>query len=146
MIAVAALLSVLILAIAVLHASWGLGSYWPAGNAEALAKSAVGTPGVKRMPPPSACFGVAALLTGVAAWPLVATGLLPEAWPHWLTQLAGAAIASVFLGRGIAGFTAAWRRRFPEQPFAAYDRRYYSPLCLALGAGTLATLTAGMNP
>ena len=30
--------------------------------------------------------------------------------------------------------------------FAAYDRRYYAPLGLALGAGYVATLIAGINP
>jgi Protein of unknown function (DUF3995) len=133
--------------IAVLHAAWGLGSHWPAGSAEALAKSAVGTPGIRRMPGPASCLTVAVLLAGVASWPLFASGLLPEAWPPpWLTQIAGAGIVAVFLGRGIAGFTRAWRQRFPEQPFATFDRRYYSPLCLALGAGYLVILIAGRNP
>jgi hypothetical protein len=143
----AALLSTVVLALAVLHASWGLGGHWPAVSATALAKSAVGTPGVKRMPPPLACFAVAVLLTGVAAWPLFAAGLLPEAWPRWLTALAGAGIAAVFLARGVAGYTPAWRRRFPEEPFATYDRRYFAPLCLALSAGYLTMLIiAGTNP
>lgn len=132
--------------IALLHAAWGLGSHWPAAGPEQLAKSAVGMPGITQMPAPAACFLVAALLAGVAVWPLFATGLLPEAWPHWLTQLAGAGIAAVFLGRGIAGYTRAWRRNFPEEPFASYDRRTYSPLCLALGAGYLAILIAGPTP
>jgi hypothetical protein len=143
MIPLALLLSAVVLALAALHASWGLGSHWPAMSAEALAKAAVGTSGIKRLPPPPACFAVAAVLAGVAAWPLLAAGLLPQAWPRWLTLLAGAGIAAVFLGRGIAGYTEAWRRRFPEQPFAHLDRRYYSPLCLALGAGYLAPVIAG---
>ena len=51
--------------------------------------------------------------------------------------------SAVFLGRGLAGYTSAWRRRFSEQPFARLDRLAYSPLCLALGAGFLAILIAG---
>ena len=146
MTALALLLSTVVWVIAVLHASWGLGNHWPAASRAQLAKSAVGTPGIVRMPSPSQCFAVAAILTGVASWPLFATGLLAEAWPRWLTLLAGAGIAAVFLGRGVAGFTSAWRSRFPEQPFATYDRRYYSPLCLVLGAGYLAILIAGTHP
>jgi hypothetical protein len=104
-------------------------------------------PGAKRMPPPPACFVVAVLLAGVAAWPLLAAGLIPEAWPRWLTLLAGAGMAAVFAGRGVAGYTQAWRRYFPEQPFAAYERHYYSPLCLALGAGYLGVVVvAGTTP
>ena len=136
----ALLLSATVSAIAVLHASWGLGGHWPAASAERLAKSAVGTPNIRAMPRATSCFAVAALLTGVASWPLFATGLLDEAWPRSLTLLAGAGIAAVFVGRGIAGYTEAWRRRFSEQPFANLDRRIYSPLCLALGAGYLTIL------
>ncbi len=141
--ALAILLSGIVSAIAVLHAHWGLGGAWPAASAERLAKSAVGTPGITRMPSRSSCFRVSALLSGVAVWPLFAAGALPQAWPHWLTLLSGAGIAAVFLGRGLAGYTSAWRPRFSEQPFARLDRLAYSPLCLALGAGFLTILIAG---
>ncbi len=88
---------------------------------------------------------VAGLLAALTSWPLFAVGLLAEAWPRWLTLLAGAGIAAVLLGRGAAGYTSAWRQRFPEEPFATYDRLAYSPLCLVLGAGYLAILIAGSN-
>ena len=105
-----------------------------------LVRTAGGTPGATRMYPPASCFVVAALLAGVSVWPLFAVGLLPEAWPRWLTLLAGAGIAAVFLGRGMAGYIPAWRRLQSAEPFATLDRRYYSPLCLALGAGFLIIL------
>lgn len=144
--ALAILLSAAVYLIAALHASWGLGSHWPAGSAERLAKAAVGTPGIARMPGAASCFLVAALLAGVASWPLFATGLLAEAWPRRLTLLAGAGIAAVFAGRGLAGYTSFWRRRFSEEPFARLDRLVYSPLCLLLGAGYAAILTMGAKP
>ena len=143
MTALAILLFVVVSVLAVLHAHWGLGGVWPAASAERLAKAAVGTPGITRMPSPASCFVVAAVLSGVAAWPLFAVRLLAEAWPRWLTLLAGAGIAAVFLGRGVAGYTSTWRRRFSEEPFARLDRHAYSPLCLALGAGFLTLLIAG---
>jgi hypothetical protein len=37
--------------------------------------------------------------------------------------------------RGAAGFTPWWRRLMPGLPFARNDRRCFSPLCLAIGAG-----------
>lgn len=141
----AVLLWIVLAAIAVLHAAWGLGSHWPCESEAALVRAAGGTPGATRMYPPSSCFVVAALLAGVSVWPLFAVGLLNEVWPRWLTLLAGAGIAAVFLGRGLAGYTSAWRRRFPEQPFATYDRLAYSPLCLMLGAGYLTILVAGTS-
>lgn len=143
MTALAILLSAVVYVIAALHAYWGLGGYWPAASAERLAKAAVGTPGIRRMPDAMACFLVAALLAGVASWPLFAAGLLVEAWPRWLTVLAGVGIATVFAGRGLAGYTSAWRGRFSEQPFATYDRLIYSPLCLLLGSGYAAILILG---
>jgi hypothetical protein len=145
MIWVAVLLWASLSGIAVLHASWGLGSPWPAASREQLARAAVGRPGIRRMPGPAQCYAVAAILAGVASWPLFAVGLLAEAWPRWLTLLAGAGITGVFLARGVAGYTSAWRRLFPEEPFATYDRLYYSPLCLALGAGCLLILLAGKS-
>ena len=138
--ALAILLSAVVLSIAVLHAYWGLGGYWPAADAQRLAKTSVGTPNIAAMPSAGACFAVASVLAGVAAWPLFAAGLVPEAWPRWLTLLAGAGMAAVFVGRGLAGYVSAWRRRFSEEPFASLDRLAYSPLCLLLGAGYIALL------
>jgi uncharacterized protein DUF3995 len=136
----AILLSAVVFVISAIHAYWGFGGYWPAGSPERLAKAAVGTPNVKMVPSAGACFLVAAVLAGVAAWPLFAAGLLPAVWPRWLTLLAGGGMAAAFVGRGLAGYTAAWRRRFSEEPFASLDRLAYSPLCLLLGAGYIALL------
>jgi hypothetical protein len=130
-------------AIAVLHAAWGLGSHWPCESEESLVRTAGGTPGARRMYPPPACFTVAAMLAGVSVWPLFASGLLPAAWPTWLTLLAGAGIAAVFVVRGIAGYVPAWRRMHSAEPFATLDRRIYAPLCFALGAGFITILLRG---
>lgn len=142
--ALAIALWMVLAAIAVLHASWGLGSRWPCESEEALVRAAVGRRGARRMPPPSACFIVAALLAGVSVWPLLAVGLIPSTWSAgWLTHLEGAGIAAVFMARGITGYVPAWRRMHSAEPFATLDRRIYSPLCLALGAGFIAILLRG---
>src|SRR5262249_57646561 len=107
---------------------------------EGVGGAEVGRGGILAMASGGACFVVAALLAGVGTWPLFAAGIIAEPWPHWFTSLAGAGIASVFLGRGVAGYTSAWRRRFGERPFANLDRRAYSPLCLLLGASYIALL------
>jgi hypothetical protein len=130
----------IVLAIAGVHAYWGCGDIWPAPSTERLARAVVGTRGIQAMPRPPACFTVAILLAGVGVWPLFAAGIMAAPWPHWLTSLSGAGIAAVFLGRGVVGYTSAWRRRFGEQPFATLDRLAYSPLCLLLGAGYIALL------
>ena len=136
----AVVLWIVLAAIAVLHAAWGLGSHWPCESEAVLVRTAGGTPGATRMYPPSSCFLVArpaGRRLGVAS---VRRRLLPEAWPRWLTVLAGAGIALVFLARGVAGYTPAWRRLQSAEPFATLDRRYYAPLCLALGTGFLIIL------
>jgi hypothetical protein len=140
----AGLLCAVVAFIAALHAHWGLGGHWPAASAERLAKAAIGRTRNARVPGPAACFAVAGALALVAVWPLFAVGLIGEPWPHWLTLLAGAGIVAVFIGRGAAGYTSAWRRRFSEEPFATLDARAYSPLCLLLGAGYGALLLQGL--
>jgi hypothetical protein len=77
---------------------------------------------------------------------MIALALLLSAAVSAIAVLHAAGIAAVFLGRGLAGYTSARRRRFPEQPFATYDRLAYSPLCLMLGAGYLTILVAGISP
>ena len=139
----AVILWAVLVTIAVLHATWGLGSHWPCESEESLVRTVGGTPGAKRMYPPSACFTVAAMLGGVSAWPLFAAGRLPTAWPSWLTLLAGAGIAAVFVARGVAGYVPAWRRLHSAEPFATLDRRIYAPLCLILGAGFITILLRG---
>jgi TRAP-type C4-dicarboxylate transport system permease large subunit len=141
--ALAVVLWAVMAVIAVLHAGWGLGSHWPCESEESLVKTVGGTPGARRMYPPSSCFVVAALLAGVSAWPLFAAGLLPTAWPNWLTLLAGTGISAVFVVRGIAGYLPAWRRLHSAEPFAALDRRIYAPLCLVLGIGFIIIMLRG---
>ncbi|KAB2915867.1 MAG: DUF3995 domain-containing protein [Hyphomicrobiaceae bacterium] len=145
MTALAIVLWIVLAGIAVLHAAWGFGSHWPCESEQVLVRTAGGTPGAT-MYPPAACFTVAALLLGVSLWPLLAIGLLPEAWPGWLTILAGTGIVAIFVARGVAGYLPAWRRLHSAEPFATLDRRYYAPLCLLLGAGYLTLLIASAIP
>ena len=121
-------------AIAALHAAWGLKILWPATSEQKLVAMVVGAKGRKTMPPPLSCFvvAVAVFLQGLIA--LLAADWIAAPASRQIVALLAFLCALVFVGRGIAGFTAGWRARFPQQPFAALDREYYSPLCLALGA------------
>ena len=130
MIVLAAILTLVLAAIAVLHAYWGFGGVWPGSDAADCARRVGGFRGVRAMPSPAACFAVAAAIAIAALVPMFLLGRFGV-----LSALAGFAVAVVFLGRGVAGFTPAWRRYTPEQPFATLDVRYYSPLCLAIGIG-----------
>ena len=121
---------IVLAAIAVLHAAWGLGSHWPC-ESERPVRTAGGTPARPMYPPLLLPVARCCRRLGVAA---VRRRLLPEAWPRWLTCWPAPASRGIS-GRGVAGYTPAWRRLQSAEPFATLDRRYYAPLCLALGTG-----------
>lgn len=130
---VAALIFVVLLAVAIAHLMWAIGSPWPIRDRALLARTVVGLPGVTRVPR-LATLAVAVL---VLAAGVLALSLADHTAGGWGLTLTGLVLAALFLGRGALGYTPAWRQRFTEEPFATLDRRNYSPLCLALGAGFL---------
>ncbi|WP_312860515.1 DUF3995 domain-containing protein [Neoaquamicrobium sediminum] len=87
---------------------------------------------------------MAAALAVAALIALALAGIVTLPLPAALIRLGGLGAALVFLGRGIAGFTPAWRRITPEMPFARNDRLYFSPLCLLIGAGFTLLLIQGV--
>ena len=130
---VASIVFVILLAVALAHLLWSVGSGWPIRDAELLAKTVIGRPGVTRVPR----FASLVVAVLVVAAGIVALSLADhDAGDCWLTGL-GVVLAATFLGRGALGYTAGWRARFPVEPFATMDRKTYSPLCLIVGAGFL---------
>jgi len=125
---------VVLTSIAAIHVAWGVGVRWPRRNEIDLVSTVVGYER-NRMPPPNQCYLAALAIYIPGAIALMLGGLIDVAVPASLVLLAGAGAALVFAGRGIAGYLPAWRARFPREPFASLDRRYYSPLCLILAAG-----------
>lgn len=119
--------AVVLAGVAGLHALWGAGAAWPASDRGQLADAVAGT---EEMPAPGACFAVAGALLAAAA--LVADGG-DQRRP---VRLARAGFAGGLLVRGVMGVTgttgllAPWA---PSASFQARDRRWYGPLCLALG-------------
>jgi hypothetical protein len=130
---VASIVFVILLAVALAHLLWALGSRWPIRDPELLAKTVIGRPGVTRVPR----FASLVVAVLVFAAGIVALSLADhDAGASWLTVL-GVVLAAIFLGRGALGYTAGWRARFSVEPFVTNDRRVYSPLCLIVGAGFL---------
>lgn len=134
-------LFVVFLDIAIIHGMWGFQIWWPERDEQKLARTIVGSPGIKRMPAPVPCFVVAAMMIGAAILVLLLGGLwsLPIL-PLWLIRWAAIALIAGLLLRGLIGFTGFWVRLFPEEPFRTFNRRYYSPLCLILAAGIVMLL------
>ena len=133
-------LCLVLIGIAAVHAYWGLGGHWPARDGPGLAEMAIGKTAGGRMPPPAACFAVAAaILVGVGLIALVSFTDLQD--PLKLPiQLAYGVFAAVFLLRGAAGYVPAIWRRSAGTAFVRLNTRYYSPLCLLIGAGLIANL------
>ncbi|MEM6652013.1 MAG: DUF3995 domain-containing protein [Pseudomonadota bacterium] len=129
-------ITVVLCFIAILHALWGIGIWWPVSNEQDLARTVVGAPGIVHMPGPTPCFMVASALCVNAMIVILMGRLVTIDWiPAWMIGLSGFIAASVFTLRGIIGYTPFWARITPEAPFRSYDLWYYSPLCLALGVG-----------
>ncbi len=135
MIVLAFALSAILLLVTAAHVYWGIGGILPGKDQASCAHAVVGFEGVDEMPAPLSCFAVAACLGLATLWPLALEGVFASPFPKEGLAATALLFALVFLGRGVAGFTPAWRKLTPEQPFARLDVHYYSPLCLLLGAG-----------
>jgi hypothetical protein len=123
-----------------LHAVWAR-SPWPLATRAQFADAVIGV-GEERVPGPAACVAVAGLL-GAASYLVGArAGALPAAGPRWLRRTGTGVVAGVLLARGAAGPVVFARIERTER-FRRLDRRYYSPLCLALGAGAAVVAAAG---
>ncbi|MFJ8627180.1 DUF3995 domain-containing protein [Kitasatospora sp. NPDC093550] len=118
-----------------LHAVWAV-TPWPLKTPEEFADVVVGAG--EGVPPAAACVAVAGLL-GTAAYLVGAeAGVLPEAGPERLRRAGVRTVAGVMLARGVGGLALFGGVLERSERFRRMDRRYYSPLCLALGAGAAA--------
>ena len=120
--------------VALAHLFWALGTSWPLRSEELLAQTVVGRAGITQMPSRWLTLLVALFLFAAA---VIAMGLADHDDGGIIRTILGAILAIVFIARGVIGYTAGWRARFPVEPFATLDRRNYSPLCLWIGAGFL---------
>ena len=146
MTAIAAALTIIVAAIAALHAYWASGGLWPSSNPADLSNIVVGRAGARIMPRPKLTALIAAMIAAAAAWPLLMSPLVGRYLAPELAALGSFALAAVFLLRGVAGFMPWMAKRHSAEPFASYNRKYYSPLCLALGAGFLTLAFNGGAP
>ena len=145
MMPVGIIVATVLAALAGLHIYWATGGVWPGTDEKSCARTVAGFRGIEKMPSIPETITVAILLSAAALLALV-LGVGNDMLPAWLLVALGAAASLVFAGRGVAGYLPAWRRLTPEMPFAAYDVRYYSPLCLTLGASFAFLTVSGTTP
>ena len=124
-------------AVSIAHLMWAFGRTWPIRNEKLLAQTVVGFKDIERMPPRLASLAVSVATFTAGCFALALAD--PDSG-GWQLNLAGFALAAVFLARGIVGYTPWWASVTPEPNFRLNDRRVYSPLCLFLGLGFLALI------
>jgi hypothetical protein len=121
-------------AIALLHIAWGFGVLWPRRTEIDLVATVIGYT-KSRMPSPARCFAAAFVIFSPGVIALLLANVAAAPLPRWMIVAAGLGAALVFAIRGSAAYLPAWRALFPREPFASFDRQYYSPLCMLLAAG-----------
>jgi Protein of unknown function (DUF3995) len=125
---------VTLLAISALHLAWAFGSTFPCKDRDALVRTVVGRGGGGSAMPPGISSALVAAATFLAAlWPQMMQGRILTFVPVSVISLGAVVLVIVFLGRGTIGLTPWFRRLLPAEPFRTLNRKYYSPLCIALG-------------
>ena len=113
---------------------WSIGLIWPARTEADLTRAVIGQRGRERMPWawPMALYTVFFIVAAI--WPVYPSGAYQKP--------VIAAVALVFLARGLLSVSGLWGRLRPEEPFVRYDRMIYGPLALALGIAFVAIFFA----
>jgi hypothetical protein len=138
------ILIVVLVALAALHAWWGVGGRWPGHDERNLVELVVGRARSMRMPGLVRCMLVAAALFAAAGLVALQGNLISVDFgvPGERLVRAGFWIAcAVFALRGLAGFIPPIFAYARGTPFATLNRLYYSPLCLLIAAGFAITAT-----
>ena len=115
--------------LAALHAAWALGWRWPGGSDSAFAERVISS---GELPPAWACWAVAGVLLGAAG--LVRSASAGSA--STAVRAGAFAVAGALLARGAGGLALSLGGGL-DTIYQRLDVAVYSPLCLALGAGTL---------
>jgi hypothetical protein len=124
--------SVVLAGAAALHVAWGARVSLPGVDGDRMAQAVVGSDDV---PSPAACYAVAAALGTASALVAGVPGRLPR-----LRCLGQVGVAAALGGRGLIGLAGRTDLVAPgpvSDRFLVWDRRLYTPLCLALCAGAV---------
>jgi hypothetical protein len=114
-----------------LHIYWAFGGRWGWG---AAIPQVDGRPAFT--PSRFATLLVALGLAAAAALPLVRAGAFPFPVSPWLSRWSAVLLAFVFFVRAVGDFRlVGFFKRVHGTPFAIWDTRLFSPLCLLLAAG-----------
>jgi hypothetical protein len=136
------ILIAVLVALAALHAWWGVGGRWPGHDEHSLVELVVGRTRSMRMPGLVACMLVASALL-VAALLVALQGKVISAdvgvQAERLVKSGFWIACAVFALRGLAGFIPPVFAYAHGTPFARLNRLVYSPLCLLIATGFAVT-------
>jgi hypothetical protein len=118
-----------------LHVMWGRGSAFPFTSRDQLNDTVIGR---RSTPSPTACYGVAGLLTTAAA--LVAGLPARRSRARRIGVCAVAAVLGTRASLGFMGRTDLVSPGSASPKFRRMDKRVYSPLCAALAIGAAISL------
>ncbi len=119
---------------AALHLYWALGGLWPGRSAADLESRVIGSR-TGRMPPPLLTIGVALAIGLAGLWPLMYLGQVASPLPRGLVVAGMWVLAGIFLLRGLVAYVPGLWQGGQDLPFYRLNRRWFSPLILAIGAG-----------
>jgi len=139
-----AILIVVLVALAALHAWWGMGGRWPGHDDRSLVELVVGRTRSMRMPGLVRCMLVASALFAAAGLVALHGKVISVEFsvPGERLVEAGFWMAGAVFGlRGLAGFIPPIFAYARGTPFARLNRLFYSPLCLLIAAGFAVTGT-----
>ena len=128
------LLSLILLTLAAIHVYWGMGGVWPAASEKALIDTVIGFPGMTDMPSANSTYVVAVLLF-IAAVIAQSGGVRLSPALRWVSRITMTGVGIVFFARGVGGYFFKYLAWDPVEPFATFNRLFYSPLCLAIATG-----------
>jgi hypothetical protein len=139
-----AILIVVLVALAALHAWWGVGGRWPGHDERSLVELVVGRTRSMRMPSLVRCLLVASALFAAAMLVALQGKVIAVDFGTAAAMLVQAGFwmaGAVFALRGLAGYIPPVFAYADGTPFASLNRRFYSPLCLLIAAGFAVTGT-----
>ncbi|MFV0252002.1 MAG: DUF3995 domain-containing protein [Beutenbergiaceae bacterium] len=118
-----------------LHLAWALGSTWPAAKGREFASTILGVPGMTAPPPAAASVTIAGLLAAAAG--LVGARVSSNGTARALGHAGTFGIAAILAARAAGGVieSGLLPQRVTHR-FRTLDLTVYSPVCLALAAGT----------
>ena len=117
-----------------IHFYWGLGGRWGSEDVIPVKDNNVKV----MMPGPLPTFMVALGLLGFGFFILIKSGLINLSLPLWLEKSGLWIIAGIFSLRAIGDFKfVGFFKKIKQTKFGQNDTKYYSPLCLLIGALTI---------